>query len=102
MDLFFSRRRFFETSFHAPSGKNEQDGLSDLKEVYRVVTTVRRRSIFPDTTTIEYIAPEDEEKHRVVATISWGWPSQIASIIEIDGKRFMIKDFLKRDTNLLR
>ena len=50
----------------------------------------------------EHRTGEGEEKHRVVATISWGWPSQIASIIEIDGKRFMIKDFLKRDTNLFR
>ncbi|KAL5524759.1 hypothetical protein ACEPAF_9905 [Sanghuangporus sanghuang] len=102
MDLYFSRRRFFETSFHAPSGRGEKDGFSDLREIYRVSTTVRRRSIFPDTTTIEHVAPEDEEKHHIVATIWWGWPSQIASIIEIDGKRFMIKDFLKRDPNLLR
>ena len=102
MDLYFSRRRFFETSFHAPCGESSEEGLQDLTEVYRVSTSVRKRSIFPESTTIEYVAAKDEEKHEVVARIGWRWPSQIASIIEIGDQRFMLKDFLKRDENLLR
>lgn len=96
MDLYFSRRRFLETSFHASIGKNPEENLKELSEVYRVRTTVRKHSIFPHITTIEYVATEGEDNHTV-ATIEWRWPSQIGSVIEIDGKKFMLQDFLKKE-----
>ena len=53
MSLYFSRRRFFETSFYAPNVKNYEDGFYDLAEVYHVSATVHGLSIFPGTITIE-------------------------------------------------
>ncbi|EJC98945.1 uncharacterized protein FOMMEDRAFT_31512 [Fomitiporia mediterranea MF3/22] len=100
MDLYFSRRRFFQTSFHAPASKTESGERGRLKEVYRVSTTVRKNSIFPDVTTIEFVGAEDEEKHYVVATIEWKWPSQASSVIEIDDKRMTLKEFMKREDGL--
>ena len=95
MDLYFSRRRFFETSFHAAIGKSE-DGFKELNEVYRVSTTVRKHSIFPHITKIEYVATEGEESH-LVAEIEWRWPSQIGSVITIYGEKHTLHDFLKKE-----
>lgn len=50
----------------------------------------------PDTSFIEYVGAEDEDKHYVVAKITWKWPSQDASFIEIDDKVFKLNEFLKR------
>ena len=99
MDLYFSRRRLLQTSFFTPLSNSHIQG--QLKETYRVGTTVRKGSILPDTTTIEYVGAEDEEKHYTVATVDWCWPCQSSSSVEIDGKRLPIKEFLKRE-GLLR
>ena len=104
MDLYFSRRRFFQTGFYAPhqkTSKEQTNNAAQFEEIYRVSTTVRKGSILPDTTTIEYVGSEDYEKHYVVATIEWHWPSQTSSIIEIDGNRLPLKFFMKRE-GLLR
>lgn len=102
MDLYFSRRRLFETSLHMPCAKSTQNGLSDLKEIYSISTTVREHSIMPDVTTIEYVGTEDKEKHYTVATIKWSWPSQASSFIEINGQRLALSDFMKREAGLLK
>ena len=85
MDLYFSRRRFLETSFYVPSDVTLSDGTRELEEVYSVSTTVRKHSILPDVTTIEYVGGLDEEKHHTVATIEWRWPSVEKSFIRMDG-----------------
>lgn len=96
MDLYFSRRRFLNTSFYTPRFRCGADRTSSLKEMYRVTTTKRPNSFMPDTSFIEYVGAEDEDKHYVVAKITWKWPSQDASFIEIDDKVFKLNEFLKR------
>lgn len=85
MDLYFSRRRFLETSFYVPSDVTLSDGTRELEEVYSVSTTVRKHSMLPDVTTIEYVGNPDVEKHYVVATIEWRWPSAEKSFILMEG-----------------
>ena len=102
MDLYFSRRRFLNTSFYAPCAYSNVDGTSPLKELYRVTTTKRSSSFFPEETFIEYVGAEDEDKHYVVAKITWKWPSQDASFIEIDGKTFKLNEFLKRGSGFTK
>lgn len=95
MDLYFSRRRFLNTSFYTPvntagpgnSNKKQAEELK-LKEVYRVITTKSTWSLFPESTYIRYVRGtkedrEEEEKEYDVAKITWRWPSQDASYIEL-------------------
>ena len=77
-------------------------GGKELKEMYRITTTKSKYGIVPDTTTIEYVGAEDEEKHDTVATIHWRWPSQIASYIEIGDKMYPLSLFLKREDGWLK
>lgn len=95
MDLYFSRRRFLNTSFYMPvnsaglgNSNNKQKEDSKLKEVYRVITTKSAWSLFPECTYIRYVGGtkegrEEEEKEYDVAKITWRWPSQEASYIEL-------------------
>lgn len=95
MDLYFSRRRFLNTSFYTPvntagpgnSNKKQAEELK-LKEVYCVITTKSTWSLFPESTYIRYVRGtkedrEEEEKEYDVAKITWRWPSQDASYIEL-------------------
>ena len=100
MDLYFSRRRLFQTSFHAAT-KSEAD-VKELKEMYRITTTKSRFSIVPDTTTIEYVGADDEEKHYTVATIHWRWPSPASSYIDFGDKTYPLDLFLKREAGWLK
>ena len=100
MDLYFSRRRFFQTSFHAAT--KSESGVKDLKEMYRITTTKGKYSIVPDITTIEYVGASDEEKHYTVATIHWRWPSPAASYIDFGDKAIPLDLFLKRETGWLK
>lgn len=104
MDLYFSRRRFLETSFYCSSTFTLTDGTHALDEIYRVSTTVKRCSILPDVTTIEYVGGLDEEKHHVVATIEWNWPSVDKSFITMDGWKSTLKlsEFLVKEKGLKR
>lgn len=95
MDLYFSRRRFLNTSFYTPVNdaglgysNNKQKEDLKLKEVYRVTTTKSAWSLFPECTYIKYVGgakegTEEEEKEYDVAKITWRWPSQDASYIEL-------------------
>ena len=102
MDLYFSRRRFLSTSFYCPSDVTLTDGTRALESVYRVSTTVRRHSILPDVTTITYVGAPDAEKHYVVATIEWRWPSVEKSFIRFEGwdAPVRLSEFLVRQRGL--
>ena len=93
MDLYFSRRRIFQTSVHAPI--KGITGGKEFKEMYRITTTKNKRSIVPDTTIIEYVGAEDEEKHYVVAIIHWAWPAMASSYIDIGGQTYPLNLFLR-------
>lgn len=95
MDLYFSRRRFLNTSFYAPvnaaglgNSSNKRSEELKLKEVYRVTTTKSAWSLFPEYTYIKCVGGakegrEEEEKEYDVARITWRWPSQDVSYIEL-------------------
>lgn len=95
MDLYFSQRRFFQTSFHAAT--KGAAGGKELKEIYRIITTKSRYGIVPETTIIDYVGAEDEEKHYTVATIHWRWPSPVSSYIIIGGRTCPLDLFLRRE-----
>lgn len=95
MDLYFSRRRFLNTSFYTPvnaaglgNSNNRQKEDLKLNEIYRVTTTKSAWSLFPERTYIKYVGGteegrKEEKKEYDVAKITWRWPSQDASYIEL-------------------
>lgn len=100
MQLYFSKRRFFETSFYIPNADVDGEGTVSLRAAYRMSTTVRRKSIFPDVTTILRIEREGYTE-KVVARIIWNWPSQESSMVEIDGMLIKLCEFLRRGEGML-
>lgn len=67
---------------------NKENEDLKLKEVYRVTTTKSTWSLFPECTYIRYVGGteeggKEEKKEYDVAKITWRWPSQDASYIEL-------------------
>ena len=119
MNLYFSRLRLFEASFYIAEDEprvadtKERAGTDEtrlVREIYRVTTTVRKHSIFPEITTIEYFDHtnpisdklKEDGPGKVVAVISWNWPSQDSIIINIGGKVMKLNEFLKSDKEITK
>ncbi|KAL5534999.1 hypothetical protein ACEPAF_3090 [Sanghuangporus sanghuang] len=86
MELDFPRRRIFNATFITP-------GPGASKPVYRISTT-RDWKFFPHKTTIEFVASDDPQDHKVIAQIIWNWPSQDRSYVHFGGHLYALSEFL--------
>ena len=94
MELDFPHRRIFNTTFVTP-------GPGASKPVYRISTS-RSWLLFPDKTTIEFVASDDPKDHRIVAQIIWKFLSPDRSHVHFGGHLYTFTEFLARGEGFLK